>query len=276
MPLMVLLNMSFTFFDKQPDNTLRNPYKLTTRNSGEHRMRNIWNSTVGNSLRRTQRHRFGTALCTLVQRLALLVVAHLATSASGAIIDGHFSTEYDGQMPDGTHLWNTTVVNTTQSDSSDYSAWKIEFPVKIDDSMMPYSGDKTSWSVQSNKYENDALDPADNYFAIDTNLSYEYLLPDLARGPPEAKSITVTYRTSFGPDPSLEQTWKDFANYDAQIEMFTESAGSDQISGEEYTSGTDYGYLPSENAIPEPNSLVLFTLVGIAALQKRQVKNMDL
>ena len=237
-------------------------------------MRNTRNSTAGNSLQRTQRHRQHTALCTLVQRLALLFVAHLATYASGAIIDGHFSTEYVGQMPDGTHRWNTTVVNTTQSDSSDYSAWKLKFPVKIDDSVMP-AADKTSWSVGVNNYENDALDPADNYFAIDTYDSWEYLLPDLSRGPPEAKSITVTYTTSYGPDPSLEQTWEDFANYDAQLEMFTRSAGSDLISGEEYTSGRDYGYLPSDTVIPEPNSLVLLTLAGIAALQKRQVNNME-
>ena len=240
-------------------------------------MRNTGKSTVGNGLRRTQRHRFGTALCALVQRLALLVVAHLTTSASGAIIDGHFSTEYVGQMPDGTHRWNTTVVNTTQSDSSDYSAWKLKFPVKIDDSVMP-AADKTSWSVGVNNYENDALDPADNYFAIDTYDSWEYLYPGLhintiMYGDNE---ITVTYNTSFGPDPSQEQTWKDFANYDAQIEMFTDRAGSDLISGKEYTSGTDYGYLPSDTVIPEPNSLVLLTLAGIAALQKRQVKNMEL
>lgn len=203
---------------------------------------------------------------------SILGLTALAGTASGAIIDGHFSTEYDGQMPDGTHLWNTTVVNTTQSDSSDYSAWKLEFPVKIDDSMMPYA-DKPSWGVGVNNYENNAEDPADNYFAIDTNDSGEYLVPALDFGANFGKDeITVTYTTSFGPDPSLEQTWEDFAKYDAQLEMFTRSAGSNEISGKEDTSGTDYGYLPSDTVIPEPNTIILMLLGGATAAGRRNYK----
>ncbi len=100
----------------------------------------------------------------------------MMASASGAIIDGHFSTDYVGEMEDGTHRWNTTVVNTTESDSSDYSAYKLKFPVTIDDNDLP-SGDKISWEVKQDQYENNADEPLDNYFNISTDISGEYLVP---------------------------------------------------------------------------------------------------
>lgn len=51
--------------------------------------------------------------------------------------------------------------------------------------------------------------------------------------------------------------------------MFTDRGGPDLISGQEYESETDYGYLPRENVIPEPTTIMLMIVGAVALAGKR-------
>lgn len=100
-------------------------------------------------------------------------MALMAATASAQLQVG-FGTEYLGERPDGTHSWQTTITNLSDVISSDYSILELDIQGALRDGNA-MSTDK-NWDLFS--YENQALNPADNYFTINTSDWTEYLYPD--------------------------------------------------------------------------------------------------